>query len=84
MSATKEVTLWCDADGCYEWTQLNNHESRSGSVSAARTYARRDRWTFVNGKDFCKQHSTTRQKIVADPTYDGPTISLAELRAQNA
>jgi hypothetical protein len=36
MSYTKEVTLWCDAAECQEWTQLNNHESKGGKVAAAR------------------------------------------------
>jgi hypothetical protein len=79
---TKEVTLWCEADDCQEWVQLNNHESRAGTVSAARIAARREGWTFANGKDHCRKHSTVTQKIVRDPVFDGPSISLTELREQ--
>jgi hypothetical protein len=83
MSYTKEVTLWCDADDCQEWAQLNHHESNGGKVAAARISARRARWTTVGGKDYCQKHSTFIAKVAHDPLFDGPSVSLVELRAQH-
>ena len=84
MSYTREVTLWCDDEDCAEWVQLNNHESKRGTIAAARIAARVNGWTFAGGRDHCRKHSTFVAKIIPDPVYDGPTITLAELRAQHA
>ena len=83
MSYTKEVTLWCDAPDCQEWVQLNNYESKGGSVSAARIYARARRWTSVGNKDYCKQHSSFVAPVVHDPFFDGPVVTLEELRKEH-
>ena len=80
MSYTKEVTLWCEAENCSEWLTLNNYESKGGHVGQARIYARRARWTYVDGKDYCKIHSTFVAKITPDPIFDGPSIDIHDLR----
>lgn len=80
MSYTKEVTLWCEADGCHEWLQLNNYESRGGNVAQARVYARRAHWTHVEGKDYCKAHSAFVPKITPDPIFDGPSIDIRAIQ----
>jgi hypothetical protein len=80
MTYTKEVTLWCEADDCHEWVQLNNDQSKGGSVSAARIAARVYGWTWLGGKDHCRAHSTVTQKVVPEPRFAGQTISLTELR----
>lgn len=46
MSVTHEITLWCDADGCDEWIQFNDHESHHGKVSEARKLAKRAGWRW--------------------------------------
>lgn len=83
MSYTKEVTLWCDTATCAEWISFNNHESDGGKVLAARIAARRSRWTFVDGKDYCREHSTFQAKVIPDPVFDGPGISLGKLKSRN-
>lgn len=88
VSVTREITLWCDQEGCSEWIGLNNYESNGGNVAAARISARRGRWTNVGDKDFCKQHSTFVAKIIPVPLFDGPSISVrfqvaAEYQHQN-
>ena len=84
MSYTKEITLWCDAKDCQEWIQLNDYESKQGKVAEARIHARTQRWTSVGNKDYCRKHSTFVAPIVHDALFDGPTISLEELRKENA
>jgi len=85
MTYTKEITLWCEhagvgGDDCQEWVTLNNYESRGGKVDAARLWARRDRWTYVDGKDLCPKHSTIRQKAPDDPIFDGPGVTLQDVQ----
>lgn len=48
MSASKHVTLWCDADWCNNWTD----HGRS-SITETRQLAQLEGWVRSKGKDFC-------------------------------
>lgn len=57
MSVTREITLWCDANDCYEWCQFNDFESHGGKVSPCRRVARKHGWTFSRAAgDRCPKH----------------------------
>ena len=47
MSITRETTVWCDGEGCYEW-----HQS-SGPAAAARSEAKVMKWKIRKGLDLC-------------------------------
>lgn len=57
MSWSKEVTLWCDHDGCSRFTQVARKR-----VDNAREIARRDRRWYApdGGPDYCPKHHPNR------------------------
>lgn len=56
MSTSKEVTVWCDGDGCHNWT----HGDRGPHATAAdaRKGARREGWVRADGRDLCPACAT--------------------------
>lgn len=41
MSVTKQITIWCDENGCANWDQI------SGNVDYARNEAKRMGWSQI-------------------------------------
>jgi hypothetical protein len=58
MSATRQITLWCDYPGCVEWIELNET-----LLVEARKKARGYGWRRTARKDLCPEH---RNETVAD------------------
>lgn len=50
MTATKEVTIWCDGPDCLRWTY---GAGVSRTAKEARWGARLKGWVHRNGKDLC-------------------------------
>lgn len=62
MSITREITIWCDREGCTEWTQFNDHDSEHAKVTVARKLAGRTGWTYNSERgDWCPAHSQGRE-----------------------
>jgi hypothetical protein len=60
VTATKHVTLWCDAKGCHESLEVGGESS----FGPARDYARRLGWRYGKtprarsaAHDFCPEHA---------------------------
>ena len=54
MSTAREVTVWCDVEGCPEWGPQDQYAT---TAAEARRLARRDGWVYRNGNDLCPQHN---------------------------
>lgn len=48
MTATKDVTLWCNGPGCVEWTTAGHSR-----VADTRRLAHLEGWHHIGDKDFC-------------------------------
>lgn len=55
MSASKNVTLWCDFPNCLQHWEGGGASGHS--VSQTRLEARSYGWRYRDGKDTCKTHS---------------------------
>ena len=49
MSWIKNITIWCDGDGCGEWRWGETNES----VTESRKMLKKNGWKHRNGKDYC-------------------------------
>lgn len=67
MSTSREVTVWCDDEGCGEWTYGNgdNHTN-----AEARLGARRLGWECSSRGDFCIEHA--RPNLPPPPPLELP------------
>lgn len=65
MSATREVTIWCDGgvDGstCGVWYQAGGETARS--VRETRAEAKRSGWRYGRGKDLCPVCSGNESEV---------------------
>lgn len=79
MSWTKEVTLWCDAEGCGAW-----HQESSLTVDQLRRSLRPQGWAHVEGRDLCPAHRPKAQPIPPlPPLPEGvEAVPLAEFVAE--
>lgn len=51
MSTSREVTVWCDGDGCHAWTYGADAPHRTAAT--ARRGARAEGWVHRDGRDLC-------------------------------
>ena len=63
MTATKEVTIWCDHLECVRWEALG--ESR---VPRARHAVMLMGWVFRNKRDLCPNHKSSVDAVVGEET----------------
>lgn len=52
MTATKDVTLWCDGEDCFDWVTTGDSQ-----IPRTRQKARegKQRWGFRAGRDLCHE-----------------------------
>jgi hypothetical protein len=50
VSTSRQITVWCDVEGCSEWNQ------QSGNIRQVRKEVRKHGWALRNGKDLCPKH----------------------------
>ena len=76
MSWTKEITIWCDKDGCEEWEQHPN------TVEETRRILSRDGWEYTQEKDYCPQHSSVNPetKLERIKRYRGNGWDLIDVK----
>lgn len=53
MSIRREVTLWCDAEGCCQWW-IGHAEH---TAERARKVAAGEGWRTIDGYDLCPEHA---------------------------
>jgi hypothetical protein len=58
MSWTKDITIWCDDEGCAQWVMSDVVKGRT--VAATRLHAASRGWVFRDGKDLCPIHVKER------------------------
>lgn len=51
MTATRHVTIWCDAGWCSKWT---DHGERT--ITETRRLAKMEGWIFTGTADYCCAH----------------------------
>lgn len=51
MSASADVTIWCDAPGCNEWAQSDSGDG----IAATRAALKRRGWRRKAGLDLCRE-----------------------------
>lgn len=49
---SKATTIWCDYKNCSDWAGNTNELAEE-----IRKSARKEGWTYRNGKDYCPKHS---------------------------
>jgi hypothetical protein len=54
MSTAREVTVWCDVEGCPEWGPVDQYAT---TAAEARRMARSDGFVRRNGRDLCPNHA---------------------------
>lgn len=55
MAIVKTLDVFCDFDGCLDWTE-GGQAGRRATAKEARYRARESGWVYKDGKDLCPEH----------------------------
>jgi hypothetical protein len=61
VSITKTLTIVCDNSKCGQWTSSPIDSTGQFHAREARRDASRGGWTYVDGKDYCRECSKKRK-----------------------